>query len=278
MRDRNCRAELRMAAGFIRSGISAYVRRLERRSAAIPRTLSQWIVVAATGWALFFLLASTLRMLFQASPVHNLGDLLPMAVPYVLVAVAPLAGYLLAASAFPSGVLTAQPQIRLSLYGKWRRLSILDARANPLFGPAGFMASLLIGLLLNVVVRSFEFLAAVPALNHHAPAWGQSLFLLMAVDVVVMSFFYMVCFVMALRTVPLFPRMLLFAWTLDVVAQMIIAEQIGAMADLPGQVAQPLRSLLEGNVTKVLISACVWLPYLILSERVNVTYRQRASA
>lgn len=278
MRDRNCRAELRMAAGFIRSGISAYVRRLERRSAAIPRTLSQWIVVVATGWAVFFLLASTLRMLFQASPVHNLGDLLPMAVPYALVAVAPLAGYLLAASAFPSGVLTAQPQIRLSLYGKWRRLSILDARANPLFGPAGFMASLLIGLLLNVVVRSFEFLAAVPALNHHAPAWGQSLFLLMAADVVVMSFFYMVCFVMALRTVPLFPRMLLFAWTLDVVAQMIIAEQIGAMADLPGQVAQPLRSLLEGNVTKVLISACVWLPYLILSERVNVTYRQRASA
>lgn len=267
-----------MVADSIRTGVSAYARGLERRSAAIPRTLSQWIVVIATGWAILFLLASTLKLLFPASPVHNVGDLVPMAVPYFLVAVAPLAGYLIAAGSFPSGAPTEQPQIRLSFYGKWQRLSTADARANPVFGPAGFMASLLIGLLLNVVVRSLEFLAAVPALNHHAPAWGQAMFHLMAADVIVMSFFYMVCFVMALRAVPLFPRMLLFAWMLDIAAQLIIAQQIGAMADLPAQVALPLRNLLEGNITKVLISAVVWLPYLILSERVNVTYRQRASA
>ena len=36
-----------------------------------------------------------------------------------------------------------------------------------------------------------------------------------------------------------------------------------------------LGSLLSGNVTKVLISAAIWLPYLILSERVNLTYRLR---
>lgn len=278
MPDRNYRTGLHFVADSIRSGISAYARALERRSAAIPRTLSQWIIAIASGWAVLFLLASTLRLLFPATPVHNLGDLLPMAVPYLLIAVAPLAGYLLAASAFPSGALAQQPQFRLSFYGKWRRLSSGDARANPLFGPAGFMASLLIGLLLNVVVRSIEFLAAVPALNHHAPAWGQAMFHLMAADVIVMSFFYMVCFVMALRSVPLFPRMLLFAWMLDVTAQLIIAGQIGTMAGLPEQVALPLRNLLEGNITKVLISACVWLPYLILSERVNITYRQRASA
>jgi hypothetical protein len=36
--------------------------------------------------------------------------------------------------------------------------------------------------------------------------------------------------------------------------------------------------MLEGNLKKVLISAAIWLPYLILSDRVNVTYRQRIGA
>jgi hypothetical protein len=34
-------------------------------------------------------------------------------------------------------------------------------------------------------------------------------------------------------------------------------------------------ALVHGNIAKVLISAFVWLPYLILSDRVNITYRQR---
>jgi len=90
-----------------------------------------------------------------------------------------------------------------------------------------------------------------------------------------MSFFYSVCFVLALRSVPYFPRMLLFAWGLDITAQLAIAKQVAAMPHLPHMVAEPLLDLLQGNITKVLISAFVWLPYLILSERVNVTYRQR---
>ncbi len=140
------------------------------------------------------------------------------------------------------------------------------------------MASMLIGLLLNVVLRSFEFLIAVPALGSQAPGWGQALFQLMAADVAVMSFFYMVCFVMALRNVPLFPRMLIFTWSLDILAQLIIARQLGAMGDLPMPVAASLGSLLYGNIQKVLISIFVWLPYLMLSERVNVTYRHRRRA
>jgi hypothetical protein len=82
---------------------------------------------------------------------------------------------------------------------------------------------------------------------------------------------------MALRTVPLFPRMLLLAWGLDILMQLAIAKTIVATPGLPADVAGPLHGLLEGNITKVLISAFVWLPYLILSERVNVTYRRRAS-
>jgi hypothetical protein len=155
---------------------------------------------------------------------------------------------------------------------------VVEAQANPLFGPAGFMASLLIGLLLNIVVRSFEFLAAVPALGHSAPLWGQWLFGLMAADLVLMNFFYMVCFVLALRSVPWFPKVMLFAWGLDLFIQLLIAARLGAIAGLPLAVAQPLQALLFGNIQKVLISAAVWLPYLILSDRVNITYRQRVRA
>jgi hypothetical protein len=35
--------------------------------------------------------------------------------------------------------------------------------------------------------------------------------------------------------------------------------------------------LLQGNIKKVMISMVIWLPYLILSERVNLTYRSRVA-
>lgn len=160
-------------------------------------------------------------------------------------------------------------------WGRWRRLRIGQVRLHPLFGPAGFMASLLIGMLLNVVLRSFEFLLAMPALTTQSPTWGRELFVLMAADVGIMSFFYMIAFAFALHSVTLFPRMLGFAWLLDILIQLLIAERIGKMPDIPPSVAFPLGDLLHGNIVKVLISAFVWLPYLILSERVNVTYRHR---
>jgi hypothetical protein len=43
-------------------------------------------------------------------------------------------------------------------------------------------------------------------------------------------------------------------------------------------VAGALHHLLYGNVEKVLISVAIWLPYLLLSRRVNVTYRSRIPA
>jgi hypothetical protein len=133
-------------------------------------------------------------------------------------------------------------------------------------------------LLLNVVVRSMEFLVAVPALSTAAPLWGQRLFHVMSADVAVMGFFYMICFAMALRSVPYFPKMLLFVWILDVAAQLIIAHTISPLEGLPASVASSLHDLLQGNIIKVLISAFVWVPYLMLSDRVNITYRQRIRA
>ena len=43
-------------------------------------------------------------------------------------------------------------------------------------------------------------------------------------------------------------------------------------------VDQRINDLLGGNIEKVMISATLWLPYLILSERVNLTYRSRIAA
>jgi hypothetical protein len=69
--------------------------------------------------------------------------------------------------------------------------------------------------------------------------------------------------------------MLLFAWSMDLFMQLAIARSVASVADLPPTVALALQELFSSNVTKVLISVAVWLPYLLLSERVNVTYRSR---
>ena len=260
------------------SAFTAYARKLERRSHAIPRVLGRNIEAIAVVWACVLLFVSLPVVTSSPAPASGPLEALALALPYVLAAIAPLAALRLAMRSFPHGMLTAAPAHRFFSYGRWRRLSVVEARASPLFGPAGFMASLLIGLLLGIVVRSFEFLAAVPALGASAPLWGRTLFTLMAADLILMNFFYMVCFVLALRAVPYFPKLMLFAWGLDLFIQLLIAARLGAIAGLPPAVAQPLESLLFGNIQKVLISVMVWLPYLILSERVNVTYRQRVRA
>ena len=248
---------------------------LRRRSEAVARFFEIRMGSVALAWLAVISLASLPRLLFPVTALYSLADVFWLVLPYALIALAPIAGFIVAAGSFPRGLLTAQPMLRFARYGRWRTLDVLEARRSPVFGPAGFMASLLVGLLLNVVVRSFEFLLAMPAMGAAAPLWGDRLFTLMAADVIVMNFFYMVCFVLALRSVPLFPRMLLLAWGLDIAMQLVIARTIVLTPGLPADVAAPLHALLEGNITKVLISAFVWLPYLILSERVNITYRLR---
>jgi hypothetical protein len=251
---------------------------MRARSAGLVRFLDLRIDVLITAWIALVVVAGAAKVLAAPIPPHGLGAALGLLLPYLLVALAPIAGYRIAAGSFPRGLLSAQPAIRLARFGNWLDHDVVEARANPLFGPAGFMASLLLGIMLNVPVRTLEYLTAVPAVNQAAPDWAQLLFHAMTLDVLVMNFFYMVCFVMALRSVPLFPRMLVFAWLLDIVIQLGIARQLAAAPLLPSEVAEPLIALLNGNIQKVLISAAVWLPYVLLSERANVTYRCRASA
>jgi hypothetical protein len=139
------------------------------------------------------------------------------------------------------------------------------------------MVSLLIGMLLNVPVRALEYLAAMPPVGPVSPPWLSTLRFAMTLDVVLFTSLYMVAFVAALRRAPLFPRLLAAIWLGDITMQLATA-RMAAATHLPDRVAVALQGLLEGNLKKVLISIAIWLPYLLLSKRVNVTYRQRVPA
>lgn len=259
----------------VMAGIGA---KLYRKSISAVATLENNLPRIMFGWLAFIAIGGILRTMFAVSPIDGGLRLMQTMLPYILIGAAPIAAYIIANQVFPRGVLLQQPDIRLARYGKWQNVNVLTARQHPLFGPTGMMASLLIGMLINVPVRSLEFLAAVPAMNGNAPLWGQVLFAAMSADVVVMNFLYVVCFVAALRCAPWFPRLLLVVWGVDIVSQLMMAQIVGSVAGLPNGVGTAMGTLLEGNVKKVMISMAVWLPYLLLSDRVNLTYRSRVSA
>jgi hypothetical protein len=133
-------------------------------------------------------------------------------------------------------------------------------------------------MMLNVPVRAIEYLVAMPPLPEPAPAWLSSLHFAMTFDVVLFGCLYMIAFVAALRRVPLFPRLLVAIWLADLSMQLFTASLVSNAGGVPPAVVSALHSMLEGNVKKVLISMALWLPYLLRSTRVNVTYRHRIPA
>ena len=237
----------------------------------MERIIAAWVVIAA--------FACGVRLAFPATPYAGV----PWAseaglLPYLPVVGAPVATLLLGLKLFPAGRVHAQPSIRLAKVGRWRKIDCLKAREMSQFGLYGVMASLLLGIALNVPVRTLEFLTAMPALGSYAPGWFVSLYAVMLADVVLLSCLYMFAFAMALRMVPLFPRFLVMVWGVDLTAQLGIAQLVARVGDVPHAVELALVDLLSGNIKKVLISAALWLPYLLLSERVNITFRNRVSA
>ncbi len=251
--------------------------RLYQKSITAVAVLESNLSRVMLGWVAFVTLAGILRTMFAVSPINSGVSFFQTITPYLLLGAAPIAAFWIADQIFPRGALMQQPDIRLARYGKWQSVNVLTARSHPMFGPTGMMASLLIGMLLNVPVRSLEFLAAVPAMNGNAPLWGQVLLAAMTADVVMMNFLYVVCFVAALRCAPWFPRLLLVVWGLDITSQLAMAHIVGTTTGLPQSVGLALGGLLEGNLQKVMISMVIWLPYLILSDRVNLTYRARVA-
>jgi len=267
-------APLGSALGSIWSRLCAHLQGKSRRlvgylDARLDRMLAFWVLA--------LLAIGVVKVARAPLAVGGADQAVIQWLPYLLIALSPLAGYRIARSAFPKGRLVAQPALRLAQVGRWERIDPVEASANPSFGPTGLLASLLLGLLLDVPVRTLEYLASVPSVGAGAPAWAQVYFTAMTAQVVALNFFGMVALVMALHKVPLFPRMLLFVWLFDLLMQLLVAAKLAATPGLPPQVVEPLVTLLNGNVHKVLISMLVWLPYLLLSERINITYRQRRS-
>lgn len=255
-----------------------YLARLDRFARKLITYLDLRFDSVIVRWIAVIALLALAKMLVAPVASGSMADVAAMALPFLLVTLSPVAGYRIATAAFPRGVLTAQPALRLSRLGQWRSLNVVDARGNPAFGPWGFLASLIFGILMNVPFRSLEYLAGLPAIGANAPQWAHVVQWSMTADVVVMNFVYMVCFVMGLRCVPLFPRMMVFAWVMDIAMQLMVAQQVSAAVHMPPAVADAMANLVDGNIRKVLISAAIWLPYLILSERVNVTFRHRSRA
>jgi hypothetical protein len=255
--------------------LSAVSQRLSAKSAAMLSSIEGGLDRIMLGWLLLAAAASAARIAF--SPINGpigLGSVLP----YVLLVLAPVGSMVLALRWFADGDTQAHPSIRISRIGRWKDVPRSEARLHPLFGAGGIMVSLLVGMLINVPFRALEYFGAMPALSGAVPPWLDILHTMMTLDVVLISSLYAIAFVAALRHVPLFPRLLVAIWGLDLAMQLMTAEMVAGAPGLPPAVASALHGLLDGNVKKVLISIALWLPYLLLSQRVNVTYRSRVAA
>lgn len=251
-------------------------RRMQTRSAALLSSMESGLERMLLAWVLIAGLACTARM--AAAPGSLAGISLGSALTYVLVVAAPLGSMVLALRWFADGDRQPQPATRFATIGRWRRLSPSAARRHRLYGASGVMVSLLVGMLLNVPVRAAEFVAAIPPIPSGAPEWLATLQVAMTLDVLIFTSLYAIAFVAALKRLPLFPRLLVAIWIGDVAVQLLIGKVVAGTPGLPAAVASALHGLLAGNVGKVLISASLWLPYLLLSTRVNVTYRHRLPA
>ena len=258
-----------------RATISSVQQRLRAKSSSLLLSIENRLPRIMTFWFVLALLASAFRIM--ASPIHGAPDFSTFA-PYALLVGAPLVSMGLALIWFRHGDRLPQPAFRLALVGRWRKVSREEAQRHPLYGSSGIMVSLLIGMLLNVPVRSLEYLAAMPALSGSVPEWLSTLHIAMTLDVVLLSSLYTIAFVAALRRVPLFPRLLVTIWLIDIAMQLGIATAVVGTEGLPVPVSDALHTLLDGNVKKVMISVCLWLPYLLMSKRVNVTFRHRVEA
>ncbi len=256
--------------------INALKQRLHAKSAAILLSLENRLDRILFGWLAFAGLASALRI--AISPASTQVPDLATVAPYLLLVFAPVVSIVLALRWFADGETMPQPTIRLARLSSWRTIPAAEARRHKLYGVSGIMASLLVGMLLNIPVRAAEYLAAIPALTGPVPAWLVTLHTLMTVDVVLLSSLYAIAFVAALRRVPLFPCLLAAIWLVDLAMQLVIAQLVAGAPGLPPAVGASLHALLDGNVKKVLISSALWLPYLLLSARVNVTFRHRVPA
>jgi hypothetical protein len=247
--------------------------KLSARSTALLVTIDRRLHRIVQAWLLLAGLAAAARIAFSSHRVPVASS--STGASYLLVVLAPVISTLLALRWFADGDRQPQPRTRLARLGRWRDVTVFEASRDPLYGAGGIMASLLVGIMLNVPVRAAEYFVSMPPLPLGSPPWLAALHFALTLDVVLFGSLYMVAFVAALRRVPLFPRLLAAIWIGDLAMQLITANLVAHAGRVPPEVATALLRVLDGNVKKVLISVAVWLPYLLLSKRVNITYRHR---
>lgn len=258
--------------------VSSIAQNLNRRSIALVAQLEHRHRAILLYWTMAASFACGVRLSIGRFPDLPLQAQIASALPYVLVIGAPILSLLLAFHWFRDAERFPQPRHRLARFGAWRVIGADRARSLPLYGVTGIMASLILGMLINIPVRALEFLTAIPMLGAAPPAWFGTLFTLMLADVVLLSSLYAIAAVAALRRVPLFPRLLAAIWGIDILMQLTVARMMGQVESLPPVVGAALHDLLDGNLKKVLISVALWAPYLLLSKRVNLTFRHRVPA
>src|SRR5258708_4099553 len=147
----------------------AITQRMQTRSAALLMTLDNRLDRILQAWLLLAGLLTAARIAFThvAAPIASFSTF----ASYMLLVVAPFGSTLLALRWFRDGHLLPQPQTRLAVPGRWRTVSRAEAERHPLYGSSGIMASLLVGMMLNVPVRTAEYLAAMPPIGSLAPKW-----------------------------------------------------------------------------------------------------------
>lgn len=209
---------------------------LERRAGLLPLA---WLAMAGAG--------SAVRLSGQ------LAD--PLAwLPYAVFVLAP-------ALALQAGLTLFRGRVAPSVIAR-----------HPLYGAGGLMLSLLLSLTAAIAVRGLSFLTAIPAAGSASSAWLDTLHSWLTVDATVACSLYALAFAAGLRRSGHFPALLASAWAIDLAMQVIMTGAARGMM-LPPEVGTAFKLLLHGNLTRVLVSVGIWMPYLLLSERVAVTYR-----
>lgn len=228
------------------------------------------------GWIVLFLLIGLAKIICAPNPAGSWTAVASMSLPFLALAGSPALGYRVAQATLAQGVLTARPAPWLARLRPWPTFAPSGSDQASGAVPVGLLASLIVGLLFNVVVRSLEFVMVAPAINPQDPAWAHVLMKCLSLNVIAMNVAYMACFALALGRSPAFPRILVITWICDAVFQYGIAIHVSQTA-IPPRIAVLLGKLLVGSVDQVALSAITWLPYLLLSEQVNTMFRQRVS-
>lgn len=238
----------------------------------LPKIIAAWAVLVA------IMGATKLVRLHQAMdrPLP-LAVILPLAAIYLLIALTPLAAWQIVSSAFSTEKSLSRPSFSMAVAGTWQRLTRAEALRRDGYGIEGFLASLVAGIVLSIFVRLGQYALAMPAIPMQGPDWAVALFTAMTADLLIMTFLYSTCLAMALRGAPLFPRMLLYTWLYDICMQLGIARYAMSVASMPAEIGPAMQPFLDGNIKKVLISVAIWLPYLLLSKRINLTFRHRVA-